>query len=51
MEHTELVCLQPLQEFQVAPQDEVNLAEECLPQDAIRLVIQTENYQIEIEIY
>jgi len=51
MNQEENICVKQLNELQVAPQQEVVSAEEHLPQDTYTIVINTENYQIEIEIY
>ena len=51
MEQEELICVKQLNEIQVAPQQEMSLAEDCLTQEVFTIVINTENYQIEIEIY
>ena len=51
MEQEEIVCVKQLNEIQVAPQQEVIAAEEHLTQDNYTIVVHTENYLIEIEIY
>lgn len=51
MNQEENICVKQLNELQVAPQQEVISAEEHPSQDTYTIVINTENYQIEIEIY
>jgi len=51
MEQKEAPCLNPLLAFPVAPEEYADPVEECIPPDAVRVVITTENYQIEIDIY
>jgi hypothetical protein len=51
MEQEEIICVKQLNEIQVAPQQAVIAAEEPLTQDNYTIVIHTENYLIEIEIY